>query len=134
MMGEENYAVVDEKGNILSVVIWDGESQWSPPDGCIAVRCGDQICSIGGKYRDGEFFSPPQPEVSHEDLVSQATQQKTNLMAEASQQVSVLQDAVDLDMATDEENEMLLVWKRYRVLLNRVDPNLAPNIDWPNHP
>ncbi|HAH6919014.1 TPA: tail fiber assembly protein, partial [Escherichia coli] len=42
-----------------------------------------------------------------------------------------LQDAVDLDMATEEEKLSLTKWKKYRVLLNRVQPENAPNIEWP---
>lgn len=56
-----------------------------------------------------------------EDLISQAEQQKANLIAEASQTISILQDAVDLDMATDEERTQLTTLKKYRVLLSRVD-------------
>ncbi|WP_340608936.1 tail fiber assembly protein, partial [Xenorhabdus bharatensis] len=45
-----------------------------------------------------------------------------------------LQDAVDLDMATKEEKAALLKWKKYRVLLNRVDCSTAPDIVWPEQP
>lgn len=128
------YAVIDGNGLIVNTILWDGNSGWTPPDGMTTQPIGDLPVGIGWSYINGEFIPPAEPEVPHEDLVAQAAQQKANLMAEASQQVSVLQDAVDLDMATDEEKAMLLVWKKYRVLLNRVDPNLAPDIDWPAHP
>ncbi|MDU7134954.1 MAG: tail fiber assembly protein, partial [Enterobacteriaceae bacterium] len=42
--------------------------------------------------------------------------------------------AVDLDMATATESAALLAWKKYRVLVNRVDVMLAPDIDWPEQP
>ncbi|HBR2160753.1 TPA: tail fiber assembly protein, partial [Klebsiella pneumoniae] len=48
-----------------------------------------------------------------------------------SQTISILQDAVDLDMATDEERTQLTTLKKYRVLLSRVDTSKAPDIDWP---
>ncbi|MDC9595227.1 tail fiber assembly protein, partial [Xenorhabdus sp. IM139775] len=44
------------------------------------------------------------------------------------------QYAVDLEMATDAEREALTAWKRYCVLLNRVDCSAAPDIDWPKAP
>lgn len=47
--------------------------------------------------------------------------QKQALMSEASDAIAPLQDAVDLDMATPEEESVLKEWKKYRVLLNRVD-------------
>ncbi|HFV4976561.1 TPA: tail fiber assembly protein, partial [Escherichia coli] len=86
---------------------------------------------IGGTYKEGVFNVPPEPEVPKEDLISQAEQQKANLIAEASQTISILQDAVDLDMATDEERTQLTTLKKYRVLLSRVDTSKAPDIDWP---
>ena len=64
----------------------------------------------------------------------QAAQQKTNLIADASQTISILQDAVDLGMATDEETAELTAWKKYRVLLSRVDTSKAPDILWPTIP
>ncbi|CBJ82303.1 conserved hypothetical protein [Xenorhabdus bovienii str. Jollieti] len=45
-----------------------------------------------------------------------------------------LQDAVDLDMATDSEKSALTEWRKYRVLLNRVDCTTAPDIQWPEQP
>ncbi|WP_277888405.1 tail fiber assembly protein, partial [Escherichia coli] len=40
----------------------------------------------------------------------------------------------DLGMATDDETKLLLAWKKYRVLLNRVDTSTAPDIEWPEEP
>lgn len=77
------------------------------------------------------YLNPP---VSKEQLIAEAEQQKQSLLAEANNAIAPLQDAVDLDMATDEEKAQLTAWKKYRVLLNRVDTSLAPNIDWPEKP
>ncbi|EHH6603082.1 tail fiber assembly protein [Escherichia coli] len=49
-----------------------------------------------------------------------------------------LLDAVELGIATDEETSLLAAWKKYRVLLNRVDKSTArilsgqKNQDHPN--
>ncbi|EOM6987716.1 tail fiber assembly protein, partial [Escherichia coli] len=48
--------------------------------------------------------------------------------------IAPLQDAVDLEMATDDEQALLLAWKKYRVLLNRVDTSTAPDVEWPAVP
>ncbi|MDE9518871.1 tail fiber assembly protein, partial [Xenorhabdus bovienii] len=48
--------------------------------------------------------------------------------------IAPLQDAVDLGMATDSEQITLTVWKKYRVLLNRVDCSTAPDVKWPEQP
>ncbi|WP_332128981.1 tail fiber assembly protein, partial [Escherichia coli] len=45
-----------------------------------------------------------------------------------------LQDAVDLEIATDEERWLLEAWNKFRVLLNRVDTSTAPDIEWPAVP
>ncbi len=65
------------------------------------------------------------------DQVAVAESMKSQLMSDASQKISILQDAVDLDMATEEEAAALLAWKKYRVLLNRVDTS---NPVWPKAP
>ncbi|WP_313382908.1 tail fiber assembly protein [Pantoea sp.] len=101
------------------------------PEGTMAVNCGDQGVGIGWSYKDGAFVPPPAPEVPKEDLVMQAAQQKTNLIADASQTISILQDAVDLGMTKDEETAELTAWKQYRILLSRVDTSKSPAIGWP---
>lgn len=55
-------------------------------------------------------------------------------MSIATQAISPLQDAVDLSMATDAEIASLQQWKRYRVILSRIDTNNAPDIIWPETP
>ncbi|KLG49264.1 tail fiber assembly protein, partial [Escherichia coli] len=45
-----------------------------------------------------------------------------------------LQDAADLEIATEEETSLLEAWKKYRVLLNRIDTSTAPDIVWPEIP
>ncbi|ADP13188.1 tail fiber assembly protein G [Erwinia sp. Ejp617] len=52
-------------------------------------------------------------------------------MDEVSQKISVLQDAVELNMVTEVEKDQLLAWKKYRVRLNRVASSEAPDIEWP---
>ncbi|WP_164708629.1 tail fiber assembly protein, partial [Escherichia coli] len=45
-----------------------------------------------------------------------------------------VQTVVELEIATEEETLLLEVWKKYRVLLNRVDTSTAPDIEWPTNP
>ncbi|MCW6599421.1 tail fiber assembly protein, partial [Yersinia ruckeri] len=44
------------------------------------------------------------------------------------------QDAVDTGIATKEEAASLAEWKKYRILLMRVDTSTAPDIEWPLKP
>ncbi|HIH9052046.1 TPA: tail fiber assembly protein, partial [Escherichia coli] len=52
----------------------------------------------------------------------------------ASEHIAPLQDAADLEIATEEETSLQEVWKKYRVLLNRVDTSTAPDIEWTEEP
>ncbi|NJQ95837.1 tail fiber assembly protein, partial [Escherichia coli] len=45
-----------------------------------------------------------------------------------------VQTVVELEIATEEETLLLEAWKKYRVLLNRVDTSTAPDIEWPAVP
>ncbi|EAM2342933.1 tail fiber assembly protein [Salmonella enterica] len=56
---------------------------------------------------------------------------KSRLLQMASEKIAPLQDAVDLDIVTDDEKAQLDEWKKYRVLVNRVDISKP---DWPEQP
>jgi len=75
---------------------------------------------------------PPLP--THEDQIAEATRKKATLLAQATRAIDPLQDAVDLDDATDEEVALLKKWKQFRVAVNRVDVSLVPDIVWPIPP
>lgn len=81
---------------------------------------------------DGEKIVPRI--IPHEEHVTKASGLKTYYIGVATDAISPLQDAVDLGMATDDEVTQLTAWKRYRVLLSRVDTELAPDIEWPQSP
>ncbi|NHB94437.1 hypothetical protein C5469_20770 [Photorhabdus cinerea] len=66
--------------------------------------------------------------------INEAKQQQATLLQQANETLSLLQDSVDLEVATDSEKEALLEWRKYRVLLTRVDVNQAPNVLWPEMP
>lgn len=68
------------------------------------------------------------------DLIADAELRRSTLLSEAGTAISQLQDAVELDMATDEEKSRYDAWRKYRVLLMRVDTSLAPDINWPEPP
>ncbi|CAM5772031.1 hypothetical protein LMIY3S_03707 [Labrys miyagiensis] len=49
------YAVI-ENGIVVNAIIWDGESEWSPPEGQQVVQ--SDAATIGDSY-DGTSFTPP---------------------------------------------------------------------------
>ncbi|EMY0058003.1 tail fiber assembly protein [Providencia rettgeri] len=67
-------------------------------------------------------------------FVAQAEQEKLQRLDEANSTITYLQDAIEVGLDDDDYNAKLTAWKTYRVLLNRVDTSLAPNIDWPEKP
>ncbi|WP_338803565.1 tail fiber assembly protein [Xenorhabdus griffiniae] len=94
-----------------------------PPEG---MRLGSD------KLNMPEWVKIPPP--TPEQLQQQAEYEKRYRMSQATNAIAPLQYAVDLQMATDAEQATLIEWKRYCVLLNRVDCSTAPNIDWPKAP
>ena len=59
----------------------------------------------------------------------------TSGMAEAARQIAVLQDAVDLDIATAAEAAAHTAWRKYRVLLSRALSDPAyPDVTLPTQP
>ena len=66
--------------------------------------------------------------------IEAAVQELKERMSLAINTISTLQDAVDLAMATEEEENRLTAWRTFRVLLSRVDISMAPNVVWPEMP
>jgi hypothetical protein len=53
----KNYAIVDSETNVINIIVWDGLTEWTPPEGCIAVAIPEGNCvGIGAFYIDGEFI------------------------------------------------------------------------------
>lgn len=130
-----SYAVVKD-GIVINIVAWDGETEWQPDEG-YAVKT-DGTVGIGWLY-DGKGFTPPEPTQEKIEQQNEARRlnnisKKSNLMAAATNTVAVLQDAVDFEMATDEEARLLPLWKKYRVLLSRVDADTPEDVNWPEQP
>ncbi len=74
------------------------------------------------------------PPPTKQESVNSAKLKQDNLLQQVKNKITPLQDAVDLNIATDDEKKQLTVWKTYRVLLSRIDINTAPEIDWPQVP
>lgn len=87
---------------------------------------------LGGWIFDGKNIVPRVP--SEDELISQAENEKARLMAIANNAIAPLQDAVDFGIATRDEETFLLSWKKYRVLLNRIDTTDPDIIVWPEKP
>ena len=71
-------------------------------------------------------------DAQHAADVAVADKQKSELMAKVSAEISILSDAVNLNMATTTETSQLVKLQTYRVLLSRIDTSNAPDIEWPS--
>lgn len=53
----KRFAVCDKNGVVQSVIIWDGNTQWSPPEGCFVVQ-NDYVNSGDWYDRSANKFTP----------------------------------------------------------------------------
>lgn len=75
----------------------------------------------------------PVPVIPPEEIKFRNALTRRRLINEANAAIAPLQYAVDLEMETEDEAELLRRWKRYVVEVNRIDLTLlAP--DWPTPP
>ena len=97
--------------------------------------CGGEFGSIliaPGDY--WEWTGSGWAEYSAEVVRGMAEATKARLMQTANAALIPLQDAADLGMATGAETLALTAWKKYRVLLSRVDVSAGAAIIWPEVP
>ncbi|WP_115628060.1 tail fiber assembly protein [Buttiauxella agrestis] len=91
-----------------------------------------------GKIREaGEDGMPSwvdAPVPTPEEAAFMAESKKSTLMKSANNMIAPLQDAADLIIATESELKALAEWKKYRVLLSRIDTTKPPEIEWPPLP
>ncbi|HIE7558563.1 TPA: tail fiber assembly protein [Citrobacter amalonaticus] len=90
-----------------------------PPEGKI-------LSSVNGMPAWSDAQPPTQEELTVENELI-----KNSLRVKADAEISWRQDAVDAGIATEEETAALAEWKKYRVLLMRVD---TAKPVWPTPP
>jgi hypothetical protein len=54
----KRYVILDGKGIVQNIVLWDGETTWTPPEGCTAEPCQPDVPYFVG-LKPGE--KPPEP-------------------------------------------------------------------------
>lgn len=73
-------------------------------------------------------------QVQKTSFVAQAESEKAQRLDEAEQHIVMLERKVRLEMATDEEVELLKQWEVYSVKTSDIDTSLAPYIVWEQKP
>ncbi|WP_219952120.1 tail fiber assembly protein [Dickeya zeae] len=86
----------------------------------------------------GKPVAIPIPEPSADELakvaIATAGQELQARRSVATSRITELMYADELGIATDIEKSALPEWKRYLVLLSRIDTTTTPDIDWPDLP
>lgn len=90
--------------------------------------------AIAGDFGEIAAYAPPT--FTEEQLIEMAVARRNAQLADAAIQIAPLQDAVDLDEATAQEQALLRLWKAYRVALSRIEqqPGYPQDIQWPDAP
>lgn len=91
---------------------------------------GKVICSSDKGYP----ILSEMPPLSTELSIVKARRKSDELMEFASRKIAPLQDALELDLITQEEKCILHQWKKYRVALSRIDYSEPAAIIWPDTP
>ena len=140
----EQYFYSPERGSFYPLS-WRQSYEESPdgwPVDAVSVAYDDYVALLNGRSAGKRIIpgnnnypvlAEPLPP-SHEQLVMWAESEKRELMANANNEVSVLQDVVELDDATEEEKRLLAAWKTYRVSLYRINTKKPQDIKWPETP
>ncbi|EOZ3809777.1 tail fiber assembly protein [Citrobacter youngae] len=130
----KTYAVI-ENNTVVNVVLWDGESEWSPDNG-VAIPAADGV-GIGWSYADGAFTAPdiPEPVKSHDELVAEAEVEKRARIDAATSRIVVWQTKLLMERKlTDAESVSLNAWIDYIDAVTAIDTSTAPDIKWPPLP
>ncbi|HHA2045118.1 TPA: tail fiber assembly protein [Enterobacter cloacae] len=129
---KDKLKIVYSSDGIIRSADYDISALW-PADMSIAeIERGDvpEGFRINGEwFFDGKKIAPVPV-----DHIATAKQERQNRLNDATEAIAPLQDAEELGMATEEEIAALTLWKRYRVMLNRLDIRNAPDIEWPEKP
>ncbi|WP_438806719.1 tail fiber assembly protein [Sodalis sp. (in: enterobacteria)] len=75
--------------------------------------------------------TPPRKKTAE---INDAQLKKNRLDKDAQRIIQLLEYAIETDIRTGEESAQFHAWKKYRVLLNRVDVNQVSDILWPEMP
>ncbi|MBC6659852.1 tail fiber assembly protein [Morganella morganii] len=139
----KNYIYSASQNMILPVSlkqIYVDAGTW-PEDG---TAISDEVAGeFMGQYPQGKTLSHDEdgqpcwadiPPLPKEQQIAEAEEKKQYLLSEAAAAIAPLQDAVDLGIATPEEESALKEWKKYRVLVNRVDTSPGAAAVWPTPP
>ncbi|HHN8340459.1 TPA: tail fiber assembly protein [Morganella morganii] len=84
------------------------------------------------KWNGKKWVTDKSEQQAYEIVVAES--QKQSLLAEAEQEIALLERKIRLGMATDEDKAKLNEWEIFSVKVADTNTSTAPNIDWPQKP
>ncbi|WP_287167808.1 tail fiber assembly protein [Pseudomonas sp.] len=115
------------------VDLYPGDGQVQLP----GLELGERLASTDGVIDWSQAITAEaKAQAAADQLLATVTADLAQRRAVADAAIAPLQDAVELEEATEAEAALLMEWKRYRVALSRLpDQEGYPNeIDWPAQP
>ncbi|MDP9507897.1 tail fiber assembly protein [Pseudomonas protegens] len=107
----------------------DGVQGWR------AIEGADELFSneVYSEFEPVQVMPSPR---SIEDLSALAKVRRSELLTFAAHRMGPLQDAMDIGCITDVEAKQLLLWKNYRISLNRIEEQdfFSSDFQWPLSP
>lgn len=128
------FYVIEEKDDFQANGTWPDDVTPITDEEWNTYRVQGQRGKVRGADTQGRPCWIDAPQLTPVQQREIASWEKAARLEMAGKAIAPLQDADDLGVATAEEKALLLAWKRYRVLINRVDAETAPDIDWPITP
>ena len=126
MISNKEYADLAAKANAENKVIYKHENG--------EYELVDQITYQTCSYVDGEWVEDATKKASYQQkIINMNKLAISSLLEEANNNISILQDAIDLDMQKGDEDKRIKEWKRYRILLTRIEINNT-DIQFPPKP
>ncbi|MEI9696181.1 hypothetical protein [Atlantibacter hermannii] len=74
-----------KNNTVIDMVLWDGETEWSPEDG--AAVPAEEYVGIGWLYKDGVFTNPDKPAPPDESSLYEHELESLNIKFEADKAV-----------------------------------------------
>lgn len=125
-IARKEYADLAVKANAENKVIFQHESG--------EYELIDQDTFSTCKFENGEWVKDQDKiDLINETKIQENKEEYTSRLKEANTAIAVLQDVIDLDMQESNEEEKLKSWKKYRILLTRIDTNQV-EVEWPEKP
>lgn len=123
------FAVINN-GVVINVVsaITSGDLNYPVSD---VIDIGDLSIERGFIFSDGEFSEPPK---TKDEEIAVAYQEKMRLTLVARDIISTLQADLLLGEISDGDKARLIEWRAYARLLEAINIQDAPDINWPDSP